>query len=94
MVNATVTFVSTEVFCTPVLFSGLAHSTESCWAISDIKGMPYLSKKKSPTKQAYIEHKFYKKCKASLVRERGVLLHTFLKMPDFIKSGSDYIKIR
>jgi hypothetical protein len=22
------------------------------------------------------------------------LLHTFLKMPDFIKSGSDYIKIR
>ena len=61
MVNAGVIFVSTEVFCTPVLFRGLGHSTKFCWALSDIEGMSYIAKKKSPTKQVYIEHKFYKK---------------------------------
>ena len=40
-----VLFMSTEVFCTPVLFGGLAHSTELCWALSNQKRMSYLAKK-------------------------------------------------
>jgi len=56
-----VLFLSTEVFCTPVPFGGLAHSTKFCWALSDQKGMSYLAKKKSLTKRAYTDHKFYKK---------------------------------
>ena len=63
MVNASVICVSTEVFCTPVLFGGLAHSTEFCWALSNQKGMSYLAKKKSLAERAYIENKFYKNVK-------------------------------
>jgi len=55
-----VLFLSTEVFCTPVPFGGSAHSTKFCWALSDQKGMSYLAKKKSLTKRAYTDHKFYK----------------------------------
>jgi hypothetical protein len=56
-----VLFLSTEVFCTSVLFGGLAHSNKFCWALSNQKRMSYLAKKKSLTKRAYTDHKFYKK---------------------------------
>ncbi len=66
MVNAS-KFLSTEVFCTPVLFGGLARSTQLCRALSNQKRLSYLAKTKILTKRAYIEHKFYKKCKAAPV---------------------------
>ena len=53
-------FMSAEVFCTPVLFGSLAHSTKFHWALSDQKGMSYLAKTKSLTKRAYTDHKIYK----------------------------------
>jgi hypothetical protein len=63
-----VLFLSTEVFCTPVLFGCLAHSTKFCWALSDQKGMSYLAKKKSLMKRAYRTQIINptKKCKAAL----------------------------
>ncbi len=61
MVNASAFLSRGILYSCMVLFGGLVHSTKFCWALSDQKGVSYLAKKKSLTKRAYTDHKFYKK---------------------------------